>query len=689
MSEYLKPTYDGPPSPSSFRSRLLSISKCACRWILALSALFAVTARVTAADIALLEQEAFREAIAAVADSVVQVRTVGGLDRVGKTLIAQGPTTGLIVSPNGYIVSSAFNFAQQPTSILVRLPDGTQASAKLIARDKNRMLALLKVEIDELLPVPVAVPQAEIEVGQWAIALGRTFRADRVGVSTGIISGLNRMYGRVLQTDASISVANYGGPLVDLRGRVFGILVPMSPQSGDENELAGAEYYDSGIGFAVPLEHVFELLPRWQQSEDLLPGKLGIGMVAGSAHLQPPKITTVWPNSPAALAGWQPDDLITEINGVAVATQAQLRFQVIPRYAGETLHVSLQRGDQTLESSITLAGELEPFQHAFLGVLPARTNSGKNEAGLLVRSVWPESPAALAGLQAEDRLLKIEQAELTKLEDALKEIGRLHPGESVELTVFRHEKELTLSANLTTLPEEILAASDLPIADTQQENKAAELQPLNAHPVLELMKLPTFSQEAKFYAPKLGENERSGLLVWLGSGKKQHDAQLLASWQETCQRTQTVLLIATPQEESRWTTEDLKFLERLVSKASKRFASDPERVSIGGSGKAGQLALALALSKPNTFSGAIGIDAPLPRTFKIPDNNPNRRIATLTVESRNSSFAPLIRRDLQRLREARYPASWLQRPPTGDVEAKLDNATQSQIARWLDTLDRF
>ena len=120
MSEYLKPTYDGPPSPSSFRSRLLSISKCACRWILALSALFAVTARVTAADIALLEQEAFREAIAAVADSVVQVRTVGGLDRVGKTLIAKGPTTGLIVSPNGYIVSSAFNFAQQPLGIQSR-----------------------------------------------------------------------------------------------------------------------------------------------------------------------------------------------------------------------------------------------------------------------------------------------------------------------------------------------------------------------------------------------------------------------------------------------------------------------------------------------------------------------------------------------------------------------------------------
>ena len=683
------------------------------KWVFVLINVLVMPAQAAAQDVALLEQEAFRAAIEAVADSVVQIRTVGGLDRVGKTLIAQGPTTGLIVSEEGYIVSSAYNFAGQPSSILVRLPDGTQVPAEFVARDKNCMLVLLKVNSDVPLPVPPVVPQADMEVGRWAIALGRTFRADRVNVSAGILSGLRRLYGRVLQTDASISVANYGGPLIDLSGRVFGILVPMSPQSGgqaSQNELAGAEFYDSGIGFAVPLEHVLELLPRWQRGEDLLPGKLGIGMVAGNAHLQPPKITTVWPNSPAAQAGWQADDVITAINGTAIATQAELRFQVTPRYAGTALDVSLQRGQQRVETRITLAGELEPFAHAFLGLLPARgrrekeenskegsekassKDSEKEQLGIVVRGVWPESPAAKAGVQAGDRLLMIEEDKLTNLADALKTMNRLHPQETVRLTVLRQEQQLALTATLATLPEEILAAADRPSRSTPPRNaepELAKLQPHLGHAVLELMKLPTFSQEAKTYAPKFDPSERTGLLVWLGSGKPADDAQLLDSWKETCHRDRMVLLIASPQEEGRWTSEDQKFLARLVSQASRQFSADRQRVAIAGAGKAGQLALALALSKPDLFSGAIALDAPLPRTFKIPVNTPNRRVATLAVESGNTPFAPLIRRDLQLLREAHYAASWFQRPPTSDVEAPLDNATQQTIARWLDTLDRF
>ncbi len=236
-------------------------------------------------NVDLLEQQAWRAAVESVSDSVVQIRLVGGLDRVGKTLLAGGPTTGLIVSEDGYLVSSAFNFAGQPTSILVRLASGQQLPAKIVARDKSRMLVLLKVEADSPLPVPEAAPENQIRVGQWSIALGRTFRSERVDVSVGIISALNRMYGRVLQTDASISAANYGGPLIDIHGRVLGVLVPMAPQAAgpaSDSEVAGAEFYDSGIGFAVPLKHVLDILPQWKRGEDLLPGKLGVGLAQGA-----------------------------------------------------------------------------------------------------------------------------------------------------------------------------------------------------------------------------------------------------------------------------------------------------------------------------------------------------------------------------------------------------------------------
>ncbi|MCG8448847.1 MAG: PDZ domain-containing protein [Pirellulales bacterium] len=632
-----------------------------------------------------LEQQAFRAAIAAVQDSVVQVHAVGGLDRVGKTLLAQGPTTGLIVSADGYIVSSAFNFAAQPSSILVRLPDGSQAPAELIARDKNRMLVLLKVETQTPLPAPVAVSGDEIRVGQWSIALGRTFRADQVGVSTGIISGLNRMYGRVVQTDASVSVANYGGPLVDLRGRVFGILVPMSPEAGGQgtaSEVAGAEFYDSGIGFAVPLEDVLEILPRWRQGEDLLPGKLGVSLEAGKPHLLPPKITSVWPNSPAARAGWLPEDLILVIDGVAIETQAQLRFQLTPRYAGDRLAVTLRRGDEQLETSITLADQLEPFEHAFLGVLPARKKNSEDATGVLLRGVWPGSPAEQVGLQAGDRLLKINTSKLSELGEAVKELNQFHPNDAVELTVQRQDQELILSAKLQALPEEILAGSDLPVATVLEESR----QP---HDLFEVLKLPTLAREARFYAPDFDRDQRAGLLVWLGDGSQQQDQWLLTTWQETCRRDRLVLVVAHPEEESGWKAADLKYLERLASTASRRFSSDANRTVIGGSAKAGQLALALALKQPNVFSGAIGIDAPLPRTLKIPETSPNHRLAILAVESQNSPFAPIIRRDLQQLREARYPASWLQRRPAHAKEESLDHSTQATIARWIDALDRF
>ena len=108
-----------------------------------------------------LEQQAIRAAAERVAPSVVKIETVGGLERIGNVRVGTGPTTGLIVSPDGYIVSSAFNFAARPSSILVGLADGTRTPAKLIATDHQRMLVLLKIHVDEQLPVPEAVPEDE------------------------------------------------------------------------------------------------------------------------------------------------------------------------------------------------------------------------------------------------------------------------------------------------------------------------------------------------------------------------------------------------------------------------------------------------------------------------------------------------------------------------------------------------
>src|SRR5688572_11468256 len=140
---------------------------------------------MAADDLATREERAMKQAIERVAPAVVRIETVGGLEQVGKLLVGTGPTTGLVVSADGYIISSAFNFVQKPASILVSLADGRRAPAKMVATDHSRMLVLLKVDADSL-PTAEFVPESEMQVGQWAIALGRTFEGDVPNISIGI-----------------------------------------------------------------------------------------------------------------------------------------------------------------------------------------------------------------------------------------------------------------------------------------------------------------------------------------------------------------------------------------------------------------------------------------------------------------------------------------------------------------------
>ena len=121
------------------------------------------------------------------------------------------------------------------------------------------------------------------------IAIGRSFDASQPNLSVGVVSALNRIWGKAVQTDAKISSANYGGALVDVRGRVLGVLVPLSPNAREE--IAGADWYDSGIGFAVPLDHILSVLPRLKSGENLKSGLLGISFKGPNVYADPPLIS--------------------------------------------------------------------------------------------------------------------------------------------------------------------------------------------------------------------------------------------------------------------------------------------------------------------------------------------------------------------------------------------------------------
>lgn len=263
--------------------------------------------------------------------------------------VAEGPTTGLIFSANGLILTSSFNFAREPAIITVKLPDGARRPAKLLARDEIRRLAMLKIDAIGL-PVPTWADEEHVRVGQWAIALGRGFGGDDAGVSVGMISGLERMSGNAIQTDAKLSPANYGGPLIDLEGRVIGLIVPMSYSPGD---LAGVELYDSGIGFAVPTWQTEPAAARLAKGENVRRGVLGIKIDMMSRKTL--RIVAVAAPSPAKTAGLLPGDELVAIDDQPLNSWPDMQHRLAFRADGDAVALTIRRAAQTIQTDATLA----------------------------------------------------------------------------------------------------------------------------------------------------------------------------------------------------------------------------------------------------------------------------------------------------------------------------------------------
>lgn len=651
------------------------------------------------------EEAAIRAAVAHVADSVVQIRTIGGMTEVDHTLLADGPTTGVIISADGWIVSSSFNFIQQPTSILVTMPSGEQLPAELVAKDHSRLLAMLKVEGASDLPVPEFVPPEEGRVGQWAIAVGRTFRVERPNISVGIVSAVDRMFGKVLQTDADVSVANYGGPLIDIRGRVLGIIVPMAPQT--TSEVAGAEWYDSGIGFAAPLAGFEAPLERMKRGDDLYAGKLGIGLEGNRPHEMPAELAVAMPNSPAGRVGLKKGDRIVAIDGEPIHTQTDLRFALGPRYGGEEVRVTVQRDDEQLERDILLTGELEPFRHAFLGIVPQRggktvdsqsevedvesddaetenRESDSSEKGVAVRMVFDGSPAADAGIQVGDIITKIDQTRIHETGDAIMAMNAVWPGAEVVVAIERDgerfEQSIRAAQMPTTIPSE-LAADDEPV-----ENHAANDDNEQAGEIRDL-KLAEFPQGCRVYVPASTIASRPlSVLLWIHAPGEPPDDDLFERWQAICDRDNLLLVAPTSSDPSRWERTELEYLRRLTERVTQQFRIDPNRVVVAGRGGGGTMAWYLGLAGRDLFTGVATWSSSLPRTIRVPDNAPSQRLAILAGLPADSRRLAQMRIGLQKLADAGYSVAKLSQ---SDTDGALSDDEREELARWIDSLDRF
>lgn len=325
------------------------------------------------------QQQVFRAALHAVAPVIVRIDTIGGAQPVRREDLAEdlrgtpgfrqadGPTTGVIWSAEGWILTSSINFVRDPFIITVTLADGRRFVGRLVARDRHARLALLRIEAEGL-PVPQLLPTSQVRPGQWALAAGFGHGSQTPTISVGIISAVGRAAGMAVQTDARTSPANYGGPLFDIEGRVIGICVPLDP-TREDNELAGVEWYDSGIGFAIHNVHIERRLPRLRAGGDLYRGLIGANLEERAAFVglppdpddpAPPGLRVVGPpTGPAAVAGLHTGDIITAIEGSPTPRRVDYR-RVLARYAaGDEIELRLWRGGVERAVRLRLASAAE------------------------------------------------------------------------------------------------------------------------------------------------------------------------------------------------------------------------------------------------------------------------------------------------------------------------------------------
>ena len=666
-----------------------------------------------------LEKE-IKAAVKKASPSVVQIVTQGGADMVAlgpkgaAFRKALGPTTGVIVSPDGYLISSLFNFINNPTTILVSVPGHPEPFvAKKIANDRSRLLTLLKIEAKNL-TVPAWVPKKEMQEGQWSLALGRTLDTKRdnpPSVSVGILSALNRIWSKAIQTDCKVSPVNYGGPIIDITGRVQGILIPANPNGTDET--AGFEWYDSGIGFAIPLEDVMSVLPRLKEGKDLKKGILGVRMKSQDMYSSLPEVADVAKDSAAAKAGLKGGDIITAINGQPVVRMAQIQHLLGPKYEGDTISLKFRRGQEEITvDKLELVAGLQVVAQGYLGMLPLRDDP---KLGVEVRYVFPKSPADKAGLKPGDRIVKYGVGPtLTGFQGA--KPGRAEftdflnaqtPGTEIKIEVARKDNtKSTLAATLDFLPgadpkNDFVIPEKLPEPSTLKK----ALEPLEVgnpkvkppkegkveKPKVETgyLKRTTADGEGKFnlWVPdEYDPNVSHAVVVWLhvpGKNKEADFKDFAEAWEDFCATNNIILVMPENNSDTGWNPADSELVVAALRDVIGKYTVDRQRIVIHGMGVGGQMALHLGFNQRELVRGAAAVGAPV---TTIKDNNPAQRVSFYLAAGKLDPLFDVIAEGRKMLGEKRFPAFFREMPNRG--REYLEESHIRELVRWIDSLDK-
>ena len=278
----------------------------------------------------------------------------------------RGLGSGFILDKSGVILTNA-HVVDKADKVTVRLKDGRTFEGKVKGIDEVTDLAVVKINAGKDLPVAPLGDSSNVEVGDWAIAVGNPLGFDNT-VTLGIVSTLKRSSAQVgisdkrldfIQTDAAINPGNSGGPLLNGLGEVIGINTAIRADA-------------MGIGFAIPIDKAKAIAVQLQRDGKVAHPYLGVQMVTLTPELAKQNnndpnsmfaipevkgvlVMRVVPNSPAATAGIRRGDVIVQIDSKEITSAEQLQGVVEDSTLGQALQIKVQRGNQTQMLSVRTA----------------------------------------------------------------------------------------------------------------------------------------------------------------------------------------------------------------------------------------------------------------------------------------------------------------------------------------------
>ncbi len=360
--------------------------------------------------------------------------------------------SGVIVSGDGYILTNN-HVVDGATKLTVTLGDKKKYTAKVVGRDQQTDLAVIKIDAKGL-PAASLGNSDDVKVGQWVIAVGNPFELMHT-VTAGIISAKGRSdvrlaeYGDFIQTDASINPGNSGGALADLDGNVVGINTAIVSPNGTGN---------IGIGFAVPINMAKNVMNSLIAHGKVSRGYLGLlpqDIDEGLAKAMNLKTTDgalvgdVTSGGPSEKAGVKQGDIITEFNGTKVTSASQLRNLVAAAAPGSEAKLSVLRDGKSTDLTVKLGerpknlngneenneeGSNEESSSTKLGISVQALTSElanqlgyKGQHGVVVTNIIAGSPAEDAGLQRGDLIKEVNRkavASPSEFEAAIRKAGK-------------------------------------------------------------------------------------------------------------------------------------------------------------------------------------------------------------------------------------------------------------------------